>query len=897
MKLLFAAAGLLVFFLTANSQEDTRLQAERAFEDADYPRALQLYRESADKYLAQERLVPSTECQLRVVSCHLAMGNPEAGLDLANATLTKLTQNLPDSRQLSAKAYTLLGESQLNMGRNDLALENLQLAERLFEASNSPDLAECYENLGIIYWNNGNLDLSTQYHEKALRIRQEIFGDRSEQTADSYNNLGVINLGVDGFRASLYLRRALSIYEAALGPNHPKVAFGLTNLSRANADEGNTKDALEILQRVSGIWDDLYDGPHPSKAFTQSNIGRIHAENENWEEAEQSQQAALATYISLYGEKHPEIANTYFLLGSIQEKKQNWKEAILYYQQSIYANLYDQQYTNVDALPELRGYYNADILLSSLIAKAKALEILHIDKTMKPRHLQQALDTFAKCDTLISQIRQLRVSESDKIRLGQLAKEVYENAIRIALILTRQPFAKEKYQEIAFGYCERSKSAVLLEAISETNAKNFAGLPESILSMEDSLKAEIAYLNQQLAAKSGGADEGEYKNRLFQTDRSYRLLVNRIETEYPKYFELKYQTNTASAAELASLLTEEQAILSYFVGEKKIYLFLITSKGIDVIEKERNDDFASLISGLRNAVRYRVPKVLITSAQALYSLLIPSLPKNITTLHIIPDGLLGTIPFESLSSATANTMDFASQRFLVEDYALGYDYSATLLANKLNSAKSSSDTSPGILLTAPVDFDLATRMVSLEGTRRETNTIKYFFDDHGWNTKLVMNEEANESFLKSQDLLSYDILHFATHGLVHESKPELSRIYLRGTDSEDGILYSGEIYNLKVDAQLVTLSACETGLGKLAKGEGIVGLSRALLYAGAENLIVSLWPVADQSTSDLMIRFYQDLLEQKGNFSNPLRQAKLALLRSEDYNDPYFWAPFILIGN
>ena len=161
----------------------------------------------------------------------------------------------------------------------------------------------------------------------------------------------------------------------------------------------------------------------------------------------------------------------------------------------------------------------------------------------------------------------------------------------------------------------------------------------------------------------------------------------------------------------------------------------------------------------------------------------------------------------------------------------------------------------------------------------------------------LVGKEASEALMKDPEISSYKYVHFATHGQVNESKPELSRIFLSPTDGEDGSLYTGEIYNLKINADLVTLSACETGLGKIAKGEGIVGLSRALQYAGANNLVVSLWQVADESTSQLMIKFYdQHLHNDYEGYNRALRAAKLSLLNSEEYQSPYYWAPFILVG-
>jgi CHAT domain-containing protein len=189
----------------------------------------------------------------------------------------------------------------------------------------------------------------------------------------------------------------------------------------------------------------------------------------------------------------------------------------------------------------------------------------------------------------------------------------------------------------------------------------------------------------------------------------------------------------------------------------------------------------------------------------------------------------------------------------------------------------------------------------LPGTEREVKEIFKQFCDKDKKALVQINQNANEDFIKSGELRKYRLLHLATHGFVNTSKPELSGILLAQdtTLKEDGILYSGEIYNLKLNADLTVLSACETGLGKLIKGEGLIGLTRALLYAGTKNIIVSLWKVADDSTSDLMIDFYKNLLEakqEKQEFSEVLRQAKLNMINEGKYAHPFYWSPFILIG-
>ena len=189
----------------------------------------------------------------------------------------------------------------------------------------------------------------------------------------------------------------------------------------------------------------------------------------------------------------------------------------------------------------------------------------------------------------------------------------------------------------------------------------------------------------------------------------------------------------------------------------------------------------------------------------------------------------------------------------------------------------------------------------LPATETETEDILKLYDEKNLKAKVLLHNNANEKFLKSGELEQYKVLHFATHGFVNSERPELSGLLLAqdSTGGEDGVLYSGEIYNLKLNADLVVLSACETGLGKIQKGEGIIGLTRALLYAGAKNIIVSLWQVADESTSDLMVDFYKNSLISKEqlSYSEALRNAKLKMISEGEYAHPLFWSPFILIGN
>jgi CHAT domain-containing protein len=184
----------------------------------------------------------------------------------------------------------------------------------------------------------------------------------------------------------------------------------------------------------------------------------------------------------------------------------------------------------------------------------------------------------------------------------------------------------------------------------------------------------------------------------------------------------------------------------------------------------------------------------------------------------------------------------------------------------------------------------------LPNARHEVTSIAQLYPQD--QVALYVGQQASEENVKNNPFLrTARQVHFAVHGFLHERQPELSGLVLTldGDDREDGLLQVYEIFNLQLQADLVVLSACDTGLGKNVSGEGLLGVTRALLYAGAASVAVSLWQVADTSTSDLMVRFYQHL-SQSGDKAEALRLSKLEMIREGRFDRPYFWAPFILIG-
>ncbi len=888
-------------------------QADLLFNEGKYGEAIQVYTDVARVFENNNQTDNYALAHLKIAKCHIRLGEVQDGLTLGLNTLEYLTDELKtDNKTLLAEAYDAIGEGYLHAGRNDQAEQYLLRSLDAYESAGEKEsyaLANCYNDLGIVYWNNGNNQLALQYHQNALKIREKRATAPTIAIADSYNNIGLIYSGYAYDNATLHFEKALGIYRNLLGENHPKVALCYNNLALVNDSQKQYNEALDYLYKVEQIWNATYEGEHPNKAFTLASMGNIHFHKKEYALALLRLEKALQSYHLLYGTHHPEIANVFNQLGEVHLSMGHFEEAIAYYQKGLYANLYDQEQADVYVNPELKNYYNADILLFSLQQKARAFETLHYNKTLKLKDLKAALSCLELADKLISRIRQIRLNEKDKLALSAKASEIYEAGVLLCYAISEVTFDKQYYLHKAFDFAEKSKSSTLLSAIQDTNAKQFSGIPGPLLEEETQLKNDIAYYERKLAQS---ADENEQKRlteKLLILNTTYNSFIKKLEEEYPRYFNLKFNENYISLPVLQRTLNDRTAFVTHFITTDRIFAFYVTAERFDVYNRPKSDRFDNYVSGLRNAIKYDSRTHFVEAASMLYAQLFPMrMGRKITDLIIVPDGALATIPFEALvmPGKKVETLAYGELPYVVKKYNVSYDNSATLYAQRKQEIEQYQAETEDILLVAPVGFeqeyyaDLSTSLNDLPGSKNEINEIKHLFRSKAHQTTVLADKQATEINLKEEPLHRYKYLHFATHGMVDESNPELSRIFLRPTynDKEDGSLYSGEIYNISIHADLVCLSACQTGLGKLSKGEGIIGLSRALLYAGAENLIVSLWTVADESTSRLMIDFYQNHLysHSYNTFSGALRKAKLKLLESDEFNRPYYWAPFILIG-
>ncbi len=884
---------LLLIFLIVHGclrAQNASNRIDELISNANYEGALQeVESQLANASVSQLQILQNKKAQVQILLGRLGE---------AETTLKQIV-----SADAFDQAITLstTGYWQLNKSRFDLAVETLQLAWVRFQTAqkqSTPQAADCLSSLSQVYRIQGRQNQALEFETMALQIRQQQFGDNSEQVAASYNELGLIYTLSDSD-----LDKALEMYEKAQvlyrkihGENHPKLAIAAINIGINYQRLKLYGDAINNFETAQKIWAGIYPNGHPNQAIVLRNLATTYGLLNNEKAALSYFQQSLNIYKRSYGEKHPDIAGTYNELGRFQVNNRRYEEALQSYQQALRANTISFAPADVKSNPKTGGnFYNETVGLFSLHLKAKAFEERHYGQTLKLEDLKLALSGLYACDSLIDDIRQHSSDEADKLAFGALASEVYEDGVRVAHTISELTLGSREFLHRAFYFAEKSKSAVLQESIVDAQAKAFAGIPTDLLENERQLKASIALLSQKISQKPIEAEERKLREALFTTNTQYQRFIKELEKSYPNYFNLKYNKNEVTVTALQQVLKPRSGLVSYFIADrgKRIYQFVITKTKFRVKSMALPPDFDRYLRGFRNSLLHSSMSTYKKATGELQRALLPKVSRRVNQLVIIPSGPLATVPFEALPRKRVASRDFDQIDYLIKSVGVSYDFSANLFLQKsrVNTRKQE----PSVFLCAPVTFDPDQNLSALPASEKEVTDIANLFPQHA---KAVKFADANEAVVKSKDLLQYSYLHFATHGVVDEENPAASRIFLNNSASEDGNLFAGEIYSLSLNANLAVLSACQTGLGKISKGEGVIGLSRALIYAGAKNIVVSFWAVADESTAQLMTKFYQEVAARPSqDFNQSLQSAKIKMIEQKEFAKPFYWAPFVLIGN
>jgi len=440
------------------------------------------------------------------------------------------------------------------------------------------------------------------------------------------------------------------------------------------------------------------------------------------------------------------------------------------------------------------------------------------------------------------------------------------------------------------------------------------------LQQEKEIKNKISFYQSKLvdSEKTEHQDTqiASWNDQVFALKRSQDSLLLFLEENYPSYYQVKYNEQIISIENLQKSLPENTAVIEYAFTKLENLAIVVTASNCEMINLAELADLSEQVvlykemMNRKNGSSIQKFRNYTKFSHQLYKQLFLPLKgileeKEINNLYIIPDKDIQTIPFEALIASPAEESEFINYNtlsYLIYDYTISYQYSATLAFNKRNKPKKTTKKFIGFApsfegLDSLAVQQLATRgnNLSLEWTASEVKNVVENINGGS----VLLNEKAAESIFKKQ-AKDYQVLHLATHAFTDENNPMNSKILLsKGTDSlEDGTLHAFEIYGMDFNAEMVTLSACSTGSGKLSEGEGTMSLARTFSYAGVPSVVMSHWEVDDKVTATLMAYFYQNLANGMSK-DQSLRQAKLKLIKDSniEISDPYFWAAFVLVGN
>ncbi len=477
----------------------------------------------------------------------------------------------------------------------------------------------------------------------------------------------------------------------------------------------------------------------------------------------------------------------------------------------------------------------------------------------------------------------------------------------ITMLLNNENVSEEMIIK-AFNLNERARSRTFLDmlanqSIGDTNE-------EKVSAREQELSKEIIFLKNQIYYNKLNGNSTEYYDlKLREINQEYSLIIDEIGKSNPEYASLK-SIDPASLDDIMGSLDDQTALLEFWVGKSGTVTWKIDNSGISykLISIDK-DELSKSVAKTRNLVKFNAEDEVLAGFSELYEELSPAFQNvfnDYEQVGIIPHGPLHFIPFEAL---------YGEDKFLVEKVDMFYAPSASIYYFCNSRDKSTGERS---LLGLALGKLRLGYYSSLPGTAMELQQLSQFYQ----NNQCVYESEISESYFK-EAAMNYDLIHIATHGVMNTYNPGKSFVLMAPGENDDGQLTVEEIFNLNLNSDFVTLSACETGLGDLSNGDELIGLSRAFIYAGTSAVVVSLWKVDDISTSILMTKMHQ-LVDAGLTVAAALSQAQRDLItnnfnprasrgmksiewdstlksvvnsKETRYASPYFWAPFIVIGS
>ncbi len=857
------------------------------------------------------------------VNCLAALGNYyrirsefEKAENVLYRALTIGRKKLGEVHYENSNTLNNLGIYYKNLRDYPKALECFKQSFDIFVQVQGPEhriVGHLYNNLGVISKNLHEYEKSVGYYQKALAKFIGGYGKDYHRVGMVYRNLGLSYLEIKDYDQAIdYINKSLDFYTTIDNKRVFDKIHSVICLGRAFYEMGELDIAQEHYEKAIAL---NYSLETPYVSETQNickKLGRIYLEKNDLTKADSLFQRAHTLCLQIWGEGI-ELANVLCEICELYQARGDYYAALDSVERAI--DVLIPQNTSFSYSEAIQNSLYDPSLLQCLTLKARILEQLYERERISVRDLEASFETWSLAVDLLDKMRG-NLDDNSRLFLNQnLGDRVYGQAVRIALSLYELDPSPDLLHT-AFYWSEKAKASVLYGLMNESRARSFAGIPDSLLHKEHSLKSRIAYWERQRFESD--QEHNKVERHIFTLKAKQAELIRQFESRYPDYYQLKYQTDPVPLETIQSGLAKNTALVSYFFTDKDLVSFIITHRDMQAIPLHVDSTIHDQVHDFCRSVRMIDKQRVLTLGGALgCQLLKPVYSQvNATKLILIPHDVLYRLPFDALLlSQKGRGERFSELDFLIRHAATSYHYSASLYAlvnRKTNSRLASfAGFAPGfadhprsgwIADGWGIDHPAITRdsktLQALPYSAAEISAISEQLSLGNIPGKCFTETQATESAFKAVSS-EYSIIHLASHGLIDHEHPQCSAIAFYPEDSSDtdrdGMLYAGEIYNLQLDADLVVLSCCESGMGKLIKGEGLAALTRGFLYSGAKNLLVSLWKIPDKTTSLFMPGFYHHVANGT-DFARALQEIKLDYLENESTAFPYYWSGFVLIG-
>ncbi|RLD64675.1 MAG: hypothetical protein DRI84_08440 [Bacteroidetes bacterium] len=835
--------------------------------------------------------------------------NFKQSISCIKKSLTYLRTSSSKQNWRRANNYKSMGGSYSNMNYYRLALKYFYKALNLYNP-NSPSnlLASTYYYIGSINSSLGDYKLAEKNLKKAIEIYDEIYNGKHFNYTYYYNSLASAykNLS-ETDSAFLYYHKSI---QSANGYNLKTISLRYRNLAELYFKNNDLKNAEKHINKSIESADNLFDPMSHYRGEVYQFAAKYYIETDNLIKGYEFLETAFKIAQYKADERTTDLAECYKILSSYHLKNEDFENALIAIQKALIA--ISSQFNDLELLsnPSHLDGISKKSLYSYLLWKANIINesINNNNKIDLIQQLQIQRKALLSAADVANSIRLSLLSQEGKYWLTANNKEVYHLIIKNALALYSYTNDKEHLIS-AFEASERSKAGILLDLMNDAKLKDLNHLPDSILikdqqlnDIKKTIEFKLHKTKHEIITDQKVIKKLQYD--LFRINQKIQAHTTFTNQNFSSFNQAKFTIELVLLDSLQRNLNNKQVLLEYYLFDNNLYGIAITRNDIQIQKLNLDQEFYKNINSVVNYIRHLDYDVssngfnkFRTSSNKLYRKIVQPFEDILLDkeLIIIPDDILLNLPFEVLIT-DLNKSSLNTPSYLILSNPIHYAYSTALLNFKSLKAPIGRNQ---VLAFAPdynyEDFQDSSQiqiLPPLPNITREVNQIA----DH-FNIKSFKSKAANkENFL--DNVSDFPIIHLAMHTKIDDENPSFSELVFSPSTEEVYNLYTNEIYDLELNASLVLLSACNTGSGKILKGEGIMSFARAFLFAGCHSLTLTLWSINDNTSTELIGNYYKYLSEGRSK-SKALQLAKIKYLESADplKSHPYFWAAYIQIGN